>query len=288
MKKISITILACAAALTACNKSDVQPVYSDAIVFEAAGIKASVSTKADVVESLDAFNVGCVTGVIGSSETEVWNASFVSDGASSPTYSAGKYWPLNDAEYKFLSSNAALTHTDSGYTVTVNDDKDIVCAVLANPVYKTKNTLTFNHIFARLGVVEVSAASGYTISDISITVTPKTGGTYNLVTGNGHSDGTGWSNFVTGAPVEIAQAVPGSKANDLFLVPGDYELTATWTATRDDYTETFTDKKQTVSLAGGFVTKITAELTGDGTELSFGVTVTPWDSVTTDVTFPIN
>ena len=131
----------------------------------------------------------------------------------------------------------------------------------------------------------MSAATGYTLSGVSITLVPKTGGTYNLFSGAGKTDGTGWSSVSNGSATGIANATAGTKANDIYLVPGTYELTASWTATKGDYTQTFTDKKKTVAIVGGKVNKLSTTLGGSADEIEFSVTVNPWGENTIPVSF---
>jgi len=57
--------------------------------------------------------------------------------------------------------------------------------------YKAKNTLPFEHIFARLGSVTVSVVALYNIEDIEIKK-PIVRGIYNIRTGVGRTDDTGW------------------------------------------------------------------------------------------------
>lgn len=151
---------------------------------------------------------------------------------------------------------------------------------MVSPVYKAKNTLTFEHVFARIGEVTVSAAEGYTISNVSITVIPKTGGTYNIRTGV-------WSGVSAGSAAELFDGAGAktmvygtttsrSTSNDLYLVPGDYTLSATWTATKGSFTKTYTAMPADVSLAAGKVNSLSVTLTGDASNLVFGVAVTPW------------
>lgn len=292
MKKIFILTILSLAAFVGCNKQAVmdapatQEYPSDAIVFSAAGegISTSVETKATAVTSLTSFNVGCVTGTLGSSETEVFNVVF---SGSSNTYTGNQFWPISDAGYKFVGSNVAMTAAATGYTVAASNSTDVLCAVLASPTYKAKNTLVFDHIFARLGDVVVTAAEHYTISDVDIKITPKTGGTYSLFAGNGKTDGTGWSATTVGSATSIANATPGTKSNDIYLVPGTYTLSATWTATRGASVETFSNREQTVSLTAGKINKITTTLGGAASEITFGVEVTPWGNNTLDVNFPM-
>ena len=249
------------------------------------GISASVETKATAVTSLSSFYASATTGSAGS-ESSVWNSvTFTKDGATTD-YKGDKWWPNSNPNYHFFASNASITFAAAGSTVAATNDTDVICAYMASPSYKTKNTLTFEHIFARLGDVEVSAASGYTISGVSISITPKTGGTYNIRTGAGQTDGTGWSGLTTGSATGIANATPGTKSNDIYLVPGTYTLTASWTATRGLYTETISNKTVDVALTGGKVNKITTTLGGNAEEVVFGVSINPWGAATSAVEFP--
>ena len=244
------------------------------------GFDFDAQTRVSVVNasSLDAsgFKVNCVTGTPGS-ETQVWsNASFTKSGS---VFVGNHYWPASSTSYAFYASNASsMTFNAAGPTISATNTTDIVCAYLPSPNYKETNVLTFKHIFARLGSVTLTAESGYTISGISMTITPKTGGTYNLRTGHGQTDGTGWSSLTEGSATGIANATPGTKSNDIYLVPGDYEITATWTATKGGYSNTYTDRVYTASLVGGKVNTITASLGGDATDINFTVSVLSWGS----------
>ena len=252
---------------------------------EGAGLSASVETKATAVTSLSSFYASATTGSAGS-ESSVWNSvTFTKDGATTD-YKGDKWWPNSNPSYHFYASNAAITFAAAGSTVAATNATDVICAYMASPSYKAKNTLTFEHVFARLGDVEVSAADGYTISGVSITVTPKTGGTFNMRTGAGKTDGTGWSSLTTGTVTAIANATPGTKSNDIYLVPGTYTLTASWTATRGGYTEDIAGMTADVVLTGGKVNKITTTLGGNAEEVVFGVSINPWGAATTDVEFP--
>ena len=250
------------------------------------GISRSPETKVAQVTSLSTFRASATTGAAGS-EASVWNnATFAKDGATTD-YKGDKLWPNStNPSYHFYASNADITFAAGGSTVNATNSTDVVCAYMASPVYKSKNTLTFEHVFARLGNVTVTAASGYTISGVSITVTPKTGGTYNIRTGAGKTDGTGWSSLTTGTATAIANATPGTKSNDIYLVPGTYTLTASWTAERGGYTENIAGMTADVVLTGGKVNKITTTLGGNAEEVVFGVSINPWGAATTDVEFP--
>ena len=108
--------------------------------------------------------------------------------------------------------------------------------------------------------------------------------------GAGQTNGTGWSSPDIGTETTIcslSSALEPSASythpNDVWLVPGSYTLTAEWTATKDDYTETFTGKHATVNLTAGKINSISASIVGDATELVLGVSLTPWGTNSVDV-----
>lgn len=277
--------------LTACERIASAP--DRRIAFRQSGcvFTATASTRASVVDvsTLNAagFNVSCTTGAAGS-EVSVWNnAAFHRSGDRFVSGDGGHCWPAIDLGYHFAASNAALSFSPSGTTVSATNATDVVCAYLPDPTFNAANTLQFKHIFARLCDVTFSALDGYSISGISVTLTPKTGGTYNLRTGNGRTDGTGWSDMVEGSAVPIAAATPGTQANDLYLVPGTYTLSASWTASKGAFTRTYSNKTCEVSLVGGSCNSITASLTGNATEVEYSVGVTAWGSNTIAIgTYP--
>lgn len=331
---ILITLAACAALLSgaACNKNDMNEARRPR------EITFGVSTGVDVVDGFDArtkatamtsvtsFKASTTTGT--STETNsspCWNnITFTSDGAGTPTYKAGKYWPNSNPSFNVYAVTATngsaagaasaapdITFAGSGSTITVSNDinKDVACAYLpygtgsGKAAYKTKNTLTFEHIFARVSTVKVNASGIYNISNITISlVDPKTGGTYNIKTGAGQTGANGWSSLLPSASStttiytksDSAIAAGGNHTgsnNDLYIVPGTYYLKATWTATKDDYTQTFTNVSSTsaVTIVKNKINSIEVNLTGNATELTFSVSLSPWsDNSITGVTFPVS
>lgn len=294
MKKfilVPMTVLA----LMACNRVALDPTDGQErkISFDAGGpaMEANISTKAapsvntaTQVQS-GGFAVNCVT-VSSTNDVEVWsNAHFVYE--STPAkYEADKWWPNSNPSYKFYAvfpHTYSMTFAVGGPTISVTDansdgwaDNDIICAFMGSPTYKTANTFNFEHIFARLCSVTVSAVSPYTISGVSIKITPKIGGTYNVKTGSGQTGDTGWSAPVSGSATEIANSTPGTKSNNIYLLPGTYEVTATWTATKGNYSQTFSNIKKNLTFVRGKQNNITVSFTGNGTEIQFGVSVADW------------
>lgn len=282
-----------AAALTATLFGCTKASGEDAIALKEGSVRVAFSasvpapeTKATAVLSLESFTVDATQGAAGS-ETSAWDGAVFS--LENGLFVSNRFWPEDmDPVYHFYASNAAMTFDEAGTTVDADNATDVVCAYLSSSTYKATNALVFEHVFARLGAVTVTAALGYTVTGVSITITPKTGGTYNMRTGYGSTDGTGWSSLDTGSGTELANATPGVKANDIYLVPGLYAVTCEWTATEDDYTEDFV-KEVGVSLVAGKVNTISATLGGRLSVIDFGVSLADWDDADVDAgTFPID
>lgn len=298
MRKILYVLLPVAAALLAgCNHGSLQGPEGEApgrISFYAGGpaVSAEVSTKASVVTATDlesnGFKVSCVAA---NEASPVWANTLFTKTGGNAYWNEDKWWPLVDGSYRFYAvypTSYEMTHAAGGPTIAASNAHDIIAAYAASPTYKATNTLSFEHIFARLGSVTVSEVDGYTISGVTISIVPKVSGTYNLLSGAGQTDGTGWSATSDGAAATIANAV-GANSNDIYLVPGTYTLTASWTATKGEYTQSFSGMTVDVALVGGKTNNITAGLTGDATEIRFDVSVTPWVSQSVDAgTFPVN
>ena len=295
MKKNSfIFLLALAAAFVSCNKEmSIEEPSSSEIRFAAenASFTVEAQTKASTgtseVTSLGSFKVAATTGAAGS-ESSTWNnVSFSGSG----DYTGGKTWPASNPSYNFYATNrsgdAPMTFNASGTTISATNTQDVVCAYLpsASVTYKAKNTLSFEHIFARISTVTVAQESGYTVSSVSIKITPKTGGTYNLRTGAGATDATGWSALTMGEAVTIASAT-GSNSNDVWLVPGTYTITAGWVATQSGGSSvTYSGKTVDVVITRGKRNAITATLGG---EMVFGVSIEDFDDNEVPLSFGLH
>ena len=199
------------------------------------------------------FRVSAVRGTEGADEQVTWfDNTLFTYRPDRALFSGDHRWPSFDPHFRFYASNADLTYGAGGCTVEARNTQDVVCAYHGSPTYEALNTLEFEHIFSLIGDVSVKWEPGYVLSDILVTMTPNTGGTYNLYTGNGIVDGSaGWSNIITasepttlflfpdpavtpaeGNPYNPEVSTPvKARTQDLLLVPGEYEITARWTAT---------------------------------------------------------
>lgn len=271
-----------AALIPGCSKESVRLESGGPILFNVSGsFDARVETKATEVTTanLTEFYVTATTGTIGSNETDVFSSvSFT--GTPGGAYTGGKYWPSSDPGYHFFASSLPMTFSASTCTVAATTATDVICSYVESPTYKANNTLTFSHILGRVGTLSVSASDGYTLYGLTVKITPKVSGTYNLRTGAGHNDGTGWSGVAEGA-----EATLSSSDNQLYVVPGEYVLTFNYTLTKGDYVEVFT-KTATISVLSGVTNNISCTLpSGRAQGITVSVSLTSWSSQDHQPTF---
>ena len=227
---------------------------------------ADEQTKASIVDGntlrQSGFYVSATTGDTGN-ETAKWtNVRFTRSGS---VYIGGKWWPSVDPQYHFYASNAPLEYTENGGTVTVSTDTDVVCSYIPTASYEVPNILFFNHILARVGTISLEAPSGYDAVINSISFTPLTNGTYNILT---HT----WSGTSTGEAVTLSSSTP----NDIWCIPSSYTFTINYTLSVDDYSQDYT-KITNVTLVAGKTNNLSGTLpSGDAYRLTFSLDVTAW------------
>lgn len=279
MKGIFYASVAAAAILVSCAKEapvavQEAPEMSE-ITFAVEGdLDFSVRTRATALTSLESFNV------IAENDTpsQVWSLSSVTKSGSN--YKTGKMWPATDQKYSFYASNEAISYNASGSTVSPkNADTDVVVAYSAysSANYRKSVPLTFDHIFARVGTVNIPAPDGYAINVSSVKINGATSGTYNLKSAAWTSKGSS-----SDKTLQVG-------SNDLYIVPAQCTITVTYTLTKGDYSQSFT-KTGSVNIAQGMINNITATptLSDDegANEIIFTVTLTPWG--TKDHTLNLN
>ncbi len=173
------------------------------------------------------------------------NGDFVSD----------LFWPAEGITWQFDCANTPLTWTSDGFEVEVDNDFDLLVARELYPQKKVKNTLVFEHAFARIDDVVITAATGWTLSGVTLYITPVVSGTYNLKQGYGKTDGTGWSWSAPedlGSEINIAPSGAGTSHPGLLLVPGTYLVRAGWTASDGvNPSVSFSDMVMDVTIVGG-------------------------------------
>ena len=222
------------------------------------------ATKVDAVNSdnLNQFYVLATTGNL-DTQQKAWTSLAVKE--SSGKFCTGMYWPLTDPGYHFFASNAEPTL--AGYVAGVDVDctEDIVAGVLLYPAFERTGSLSLSHVLARIGTVAVNSEKGYTLSDITVTLSNvKTSGRYLLRT-------MSWSDTGTVASVPLTVG-----SNDIYLIPGYYPISITATYTKGDYVNTITiDSSVTIHV--GKINNLNIKLTNDpAIPIDFSVTLQDW------------
>lgn len=306
MKKVFYFIFIAAAALVACNKQlddNVAPAGETAEIVFTMPSEFGFATRATEVTTADVntIYVNATTG--SSSETAVFTSSTFTK--SGNDWKGGKFWPETDPGYHFYVANVALTHTSSGATVSPsNANTDIVVDYVASPTHKQKTNVVLEHIFAQVGTVSMKAPAGYAVTNMKVSLTPIVGGTYNLKSDAWTSRGSAQSavyilgNNNSGVTIstESNNSTYTGTDNNLWLVPGSYVLTASYTISKGEYSKNITGKTCTVTLVQGKNNNIGPTVSGnvdqpnipepdDIAEITFGVTVTPWGDQHVDANF---
>jgi hypothetical protein len=297
--------------LMACNKPQDQNVadFGDEIVFTM-GISQPKTRATGVSEvttaNLTQFNVIASTGT--ASQTAVWTDG-VFTGTPNGNYTGGKLWPSETVSYNFFASNAQMTFASSGATIGVSDSNyDIVAEYIEGAAYKTSNALTFEHILAQLGTVTMKAPEGYEVTNLKVSLKPIYGGTYSIKSVNGATNDlkrAGWTrgqesaqpvyvvgNAQNGVSVPAYPQTYVSGDNDLWLVPGEYELTASYTIAKGDWHNDYVKHAGVVLLQGvnnnlglpdtngdnNFDDPNIPDPSDDVTDIIFTVSVTAWSN----------
>ncbi len=308
MRKYFIYMGIALASLSACNKEtpSVAEYAADEIVFttrasaaetRATGITA-VGDGQNGTTALTSFNVIATEGT-----SKIWDDG-VFTGTYGGNYTGGKVWPSTSVNWNFAACNAPMTYAASGSTIAVTGNditQDIVAAYLTGATYKASNALTFDHIFSQIGTVKMKAPDGYTVSNLKVSIQPIYQGTYNVTAVAGSTPeqkAQGWTRQSAAAAVYLVgtadagvtlPAYPDaytSPDNDLWLLPGQYQLTATYTIRKGDYQATGVEKHANITILQGYNNNLglpgvnadepNIPIPDDITDIIFTVTVTPW------------
>jgi len=312
MKKYFIIILAAIAGLLSCEKQNLgnpaqeARVNPDEIVFRSdIPVTRATGTSETTTANLSAFNVIAATAS-GATETAVWT-----DGAYSKYTvgneeffhhaAGGKWWPSEAVSYNFYAANADMTFNGAGTTIAVaNCAKDVVAEYVTGVANGTVQHLVFDHILCQLGTVKMKAPEGFTVTGLKVSIKPIEAGTYNMKTnawtrGSESVDVYIVGTAAAGVDVPTATNTYQSGDNDLWLLPGTYVLTASYTISKGDFSKSYT-KSATVSLEQGKnnnlglpgVNHDEPNIPGPGDDLKeiiFSVTVTPWSDVEVPANF---
>ena len=234
-------------------------------------IDMQVQTKTTAITTVpSSLYYSMTTGTIGSETSKIESAS---GNVGSGKIATGVYQSLTPTSYNYYVSNAAITFAASGSTISAVNTTDVIAGKVTSK--ETNPSVKLDHVFARTGTLTLNTQSGYTLSNVSWKIessTAGTGGTYNIA-----------KNIWTSVTALSSTSLTGS--SDLYLVPGDYTLSVTYTLTMGDWKQTFT-KKATVTLVAGKVNNISGTASGgNASEISITVTLTEWGTNNITATF---
>lgn len=235
-------------------------------------IDMQVQTKTTAITTVpSSLYYSMTTGTPGSAETSKKGST--SGNVGSGKIATGVYQSLTPTSYNYYVSNAAITFAASGSTISAVNTTDVIAGKVTSK--ETNPSVKLDHIFARTGTLTLNTQSGYTLSNVSWKIessTAGTGGIYNIANGR-------WSSVTKLSSTAI------TKDSDMYLVPGDYTLSVTYTLSKGDWNQTF-NKKATVTLVAGKVNNITGTASGgNASEISITVTLTEWGTNNITATF---
>ena len=251
--------------MLACNK----PVYDftekEIVIGCGESFDVSYSTKATPVTSIpSSLYWGATTG--SGSESVKWSAASAT--VSSSQIHTGKYQTYSPTSYNFYVANQSFT--PGGNMTVANNGTDIIAGRTAGSS-STSPSVTLNHIFARTGTFTCNTQSGYSISNISWTIT-----SYGSVTGTAGTFNMASQSWTSRSAALSETTVTSS--SDYFLLPGEYTVKVTYTLTLGDYAQTFT-KSGRVTLVAGKINNISCTANGgSATEIAIGLSLTAWSS----------
>lgn len=235
-------------------------------------IDMQVQTKTTAITTVpSSLYYSMTTGTLGSEETSKKGST--SGNVGSGKIATGVYQTLTSTFYNYYVSNAAITFSASGSTISAANTTDVIAGKVTSN--ETNPSVKLDHIFARTGTLTLNSQSGYALNNVSWSIESSsagTGGIYNIANGR-------WSSVTKLSSTAI------TKDSDMYLVPGDYTLSVTYTLSKGDWNQTF-NKKATVTLVAGKVNNITGTASGgNASEISITVTLTEWGTNNITATF---
>lgn len=279
-KHLSLAIAMAALLLNACSKEDNSDFSNGGrIVFNVSGDlpATSAETKTTAVKTVpQTLQWSATTGTPGSSEQN--KTSSTSSSVSSGKLVTDMYQTASPTTYNYYLTNApAITFSSGGSTIQADNGTDIVVGKASSS--STSVPVSLEHIFARTGSLNyTTSVSGYTVSSVSWKLQSKAGtstgtsGTYNMAKET-------WSGTSALSSTTI------SSSSDLYLIPGTYTLSVSYTATIGDNTKSYS-KSADITLLTGKINNISASLPVDTiSPISFTISITDWTSQNVPVSF---
>lgn len=201
------------------------------------------------------FYMSATSGMAGSETLLYSNVLFRKENG---IWSGPAWWPQEEPQggIHFYACNTEMDFSPGGgISVAADSGTDVVWSYIGTPDFGQTNTLTFHHPLSRLGKVNIVAENGYTLSGISVEITPNVEGNFLIP-----FDGS-FRNIVSACNTVVANSA-GVTVPDLYLLPGRYSLRFSWTATKGGVSETFTGRNGELFFEPGRITDISLVLAG--------------------------
>lgn len=268
---LPLVFLSASALLASCSKEatgvDIPETSEIVLAVDDGSMDMNVETKATAITAVPSSLYWEGTTGTWKSETAKWSSASAS--VSSGKLNTGKYQTATATAYNYYLANSAITFASGGSTISASNATDVIAGCTQAATTSTAPSITLDHVFARTGTLTCNTQSGYTISGVSWKIQSKSGGTggtagtYNIAT-------KGWSGVTALAQTAV------TSSSDMYLTPGAYTITVSYTLTKGDWKGTFT-KSGDVTLVAGKVNSITCNASGGAaSEIVLGVTLTAW------------
>lgn len=270
-----------------CGKETV-PVQKTGVVFGAHMSSDSLfaeKTKSAEVTSLSSFYV-CATESDHVTPADDGGSAFINNSVftlvgGTTDYVSDKAWPAtsfsNGLEFYAANKSIAMNGSVAPF-VSTDNSTDVVTAYMSNPTVLVKNELTFYHVFTRINSVTVTAASGFTLSNVSIKVHDcKDSGTYDI------RSGLWTATSSSGDATVYGPAGTGTQNPGLNLCPGSTTFWCTWTATWGSRTTTFENVPCSLNLVKGTKYDLSVELSGLTNMIEFTMDFHQWSDFNEDI-----
>lgn len=235
------------------------------------GVRTMRTSGVSSPSDIDRMYVTVSKGTVGSESLVFQNQLFFWNGYN---FLGEQDWPSQGPQYRFYASSVPTEFRSGGTVLWADGTSDVVCAYSGNPTWGAINVMSFAHIFGCIGTVSLSAEPGWSISAVSVTIEAVTGGTYDIRSGDGHTDRTGWSELVTESGYAINPPAPGTRSLNAYLVPGTYQVTASWTATAGAVSQSYEDLSARITVRAGESVDVLITLGG---RLAFTTTAREWN-----------
>ena len=189
-------------------------------------------------------------GVTSGTTTETVVYATASGTVSSGKLSTGKYRANGSGTpYNYYLANRTFT---AGGTMTVPANTDVVVGRTAQST-SASPTVNLIHVFARSGSLSMPSTGGFTYSNLTWKIRGKssingTAGTFNMKT-------LTW----TASSAKLTSDTVFTSSSDLYLIPGEYTVTVTGTATKGTQSQTFTVTSD-ITFQRGKINNITGNL----------------------------